>query len=312
MTEPPVTIAIPVYNRADRLGPTLDSVAAQTYRPLRVVLVDNNSTDTSLQVMQAWAREVGAPDFIVDILSESVAGASNARNAALSIIDTEWVMFFDSDDIMADTHVGRAVETLRLNPDADIIGWDVRMHGLGPRPVKKPFDTSDPLYYGIQLGTMATQRYMCRTDLMREAGGWNPTMRGWDDIELGTRLLTCRPHLKIVKADGEPTVDIMCHGDSITGADFTHHLDDLCRACYAMYDALPPQRRYIALLKLAILAALVSRESGGADPRVTEIMTGVKDAAGSAYHRRLLTAAHIYTRAGGRGAARLLHRLFRP
>lgn len=312
MTEPPVTIAIPVYNRADRLRPTLDSVAAQTYRPLRVILVDNNSTDTSLQVMQEWAREVDGPDFRVDIVTEPVAGASNARNAALRITDTQWVMFFDSDDIMTATHVERAVETLRHNPDADIIGWDVRMHGLGPRPVKKPFDTSDPLYYGIQLGTMATLRYMCRTDLMRQAGGWNPTMRGWDDIELGTRLLTCRDYIEIVKAPGEPTVDIMCHGDSITGADFTHHLDDLCRACRAMYDNLPAQRRYIALLKLAILAALVSRESRGADKRALDIMTGVKEAADSTYHRMLLRAAYKYTRAGGRGAARLLHRLFRP
>lgn len=78
-----------------------------------------------------------------------------------------------------------------------------------------------------------------------------------------------------------------------------------------MYDNLPPRRRYIALLKLAILAALVSRESGGTDQRARKIMTGVDDAADGAYHRVLLNAAYTYTRAGGRGAARLLHRLFR-
>lgn len=310
MTESPVTIAIPVYNRADRLPRTLASVASQTYRPLRVILVDNNSTDNSLQMMMEWAREVSAPDFHVDVLTEPAAGAASARNAALGMVKTPWVMFFDSDDTMSPRHLEHAVEAIRLHPDADIIGWDVMMHGIAPKPVRKPFDTSDPLYYGVQLGTMATQRYMCRTALMRDAGGWDPTMHGWDDIELGTRLLTCRPCVNIVKTDGEPTVDIHCHGDSITGIDFTHHLQDLCRACHAIYDHLPPQRRYIALLKLSILAGLVYRETCGHDSRAALIMRGAADAAVGVWQRMLLQAAYKYTRVGGRGAARLLHKLF--
>lgn len=310
MTAPDVTIAIPVYNRADRMSRTLDSVAAQIFRPLRVILVDNNSTDASLQMLLRWADEMSAPDFHVDVLTESMSGAACARNAALEAVETPWVMFFDSDDTMSPTHIERAAETIRRYPDADIIGWDVRMHGLAPKPVKKPFDTSDPLYYGVQLGTMATQRYMCRTDLMREAGGWNPAMRGWDDIELGTRLLTCRPTVNIFKASGEPTVDVYCHGDSITGSDFTHHLPDLCRACRAIYDHLPQSRRYIALLKLAILAAWVGRETRDCDQRAVSIMKGVDGAAPGAWQRILLRTAYNYTRVGGRGAARLLHKLF--
>lgn len=311
MSEFLLTIVIPVYNREDRLERTLASVASQSYRPLRVILVDNNSTDRSPEVMQRWARETEGEDFRVDLLSEDVPGAASARNAGLSETDTQWVMFFDSDDTMAPTHVEEAMDTLRRNPEADIIGWDVVMHGIGAKPVRKPFDTSDPLYYGVQLGTMATQRYMCRTELVRQAGGWNPQMRGWDDIELGTRLLTCRQGIKVVKRPGTPTVDMDCHADSITGSDFTHHLSDLCRACRSIYDHLPVSRRYIALLKLAILAALVARETAGKDPRPRLIMEGVAAAAGVG-HRVLLRAAYLYTRAGGRGAARLLHKLFRP
>lgn len=312
MIAPDVTIAIPVYNRADRLPRTLDSVAAQTFRPLRVILVDNNSTDATLQVMLQWAGEVSAPDFQVDVLTESAPGAASARNAALEGVETPWVMFFDSDDTMSPTHLERAMETLGRHPEADIIGWDVEMHGLGPKPQTKPFDTSDPLYYGVQLGTMATQRYMCRTSLMREAGAWNPAMRGWDDIELGTRLLTCLPAVNVVKAAGEPTVAVYCHGDSITGSDFTHHLPDLCRACRAIYDSLPVRRRYISLLKLAILAALVARETRGSDARPALIMRGVAAAAAGVWERLLLRFAYYYTRSGGRGAARLLHKLFKP
>lgn len=312
MTEFPLSIVIPARNRAARIERTLTSVASQSFRPIHVILVDNNSTDRTYESMQRWARKTETPDFRVDVLSEAEPGAANARNAGLREVDTPWVMFFDSDDTMAPNHVELAMDALRCNPEADIIGWDVVMHGIARRPVKKPFDTSDPLYYGVQLGTMATLRYMCRSELVRKAGGWDPQMRGWDDIELGTRLLTCRESVKVVKRKGKPTVDIDCHADSITGSDFTHHLPDLCRACRSIYMHLPVSRRYIALLKLAILAALVARETGGTDHRPKSIMKGVEAAADGSVHRMLLRGAYVYTRSGGRGIARLLHKLFRP
>lgn len=49
-----LTIVIPVYNRAGIVGRTLESVQRQTLRPLRVVLVDNNSTDATPEVLRAW------------------------------------------------------------------------------------------------------------------------------------------------------------------------------------------------------------------------------------------------------------------
>ncbi|MGN0223934.1 MAG: glycosyltransferase family 2 protein, partial [Muribaculaceae bacterium] len=56
MTNCELTIVIPVYNRATIVERTLASVAAQTLRPLSVVLVDNNSTDGTLSVLQRWAE----------------------------------------------------------------------------------------------------------------------------------------------------------------------------------------------------------------------------------------------------------------
>ena len=50
--KPTLTIVIPVYNRAKKVKATLASVAAQSYRPLSVILVDNNSTDGSPEVLE--------------------------------------------------------------------------------------------------------------------------------------------------------------------------------------------------------------------------------------------------------------------
>ena len=51
----PVTIVIPVYNRAHTIARTLRSIDTQTLRPAHVILVDNNSSDNSVDVMRAWA-----------------------------------------------------------------------------------------------------------------------------------------------------------------------------------------------------------------------------------------------------------------
>ena len=64
------SIIIPVYNRAEKVKATLASVLAQTYRPLQVVLVDNRSTDGSLQVLREFQQAHSSEDFQVVVAQE--------------------------------------------------------------------------------------------------------------------------------------------------------------------------------------------------------------------------------------------------
>ena len=75
----PVTIVIPVYNRAHTIARTLRSIDAQTLRPARVILVDNNSSDSSVDAMRAWAD---GKDYVT-LLSQPRPGACAARNRGL-------------------------------------------------------------------------------------------------------------------------------------------------------------------------------------------------------------------------------------
>ena len=96
-----ITIIVPVYNRAHLVGATLDSIAAQTLRPIHLVLVDNNSQDNTLKVLLDFKKRHQSDDFKVTVLQETRRGAAAARNCGLQEATTEWVVFFDSDDIMA-------------------------------------------------------------------------------------------------------------------------------------------------------------------------------------------------------------------
>lgn len=259
-----LTIVIPVKNRARIVERTLESVEKQTYRPLSVVLVDNGSTDGTREVLEGWALKVRASDFNVRILDCSAPGAASARNAGLEKVDTDWTMFFDSDDEMMPGHVARAMACAQRHPEAGVIGWDVDMELASGKTKRGCFFSSDMLYCNILHGGFATQRYMARTEIFRRAGGWNPDVLSWNDIELGNRILALSPAPLIFKVNGRPTVKTHFTQESITGKPWGEKAESLCAYIDIMEVSLPKGQKWIAGLKRGQLAR-VCRKQGYAE-----------------------------------------------
>lgn len=228
-----LTVIIPVYNREALIGRTLQSVADQSVKPSRLIVVDNDSSDGTYRAVERWmTSQPSDSDMEVTLLSERKPGASAARNRGLAEADTEWTMFFDSDDVMLQGHIERAISTAQSNPDADIIGWDVSQElPNGSRRIGR-FSTHDMQWNNLVHAVMATQRYMARTSLFRRAGGWSEDAMVWNDWELGIRMLQLHP--KAVKATGEPTVRMFFTPESITG---TRRHADRCVRTLAIAEA---------------------------------------------------------------------------
>lgn len=94
MNTPLVSILLPVYNTSAYLHQCLDSVLAQSYTNLQVVIVDDGSKDNSLEICQQYA----AQDSRVDVYHQENQGVATARNALLSNIKGDYFLFVDSDD----------------------------------------------------------------------------------------------------------------------------------------------------------------------------------------------------------------------
>ncbi len=248
--EKKLSIVIPVYNRGEIVGRTLRSVEAQTYRPLKVILVDNASTDNTAAVLGAWRDRTASHDFEVTIVAETTPGAAAARNRGLAMVDTPWVMFFDSDDTMHPAHCGRVMDAAARN-DADIIAWDVNIH-LPARTVKGLPLGSHPIFDCIFHGSMATQRWCARTSLVRDAGGWNPQAYLWNDIELGTRMLVRRP--AIYSLGGSTTVDVLYTPLSITNQPWPQRLANADKVTAMLECSLPPGYSHYADFKRVLAA----------------------------------------------------------
>src|SRR5919206_3407278 len=127
MSEPLVTVIIPTFNRRRWIGECLDSVRAQTYPRVETLVVDDGSTDGTVE----WLRSEPRYSFARLHVQPKNGGASVARNTGIQISKGELVVFIDSDDALAPEHVERAVSVFREDPsvglfccDSTIIGPD--------------------------------------------------------------------------------------------------------------------------------------------------------------------------------------------
>lgn len=90
-----VSVVVPTYNREFIVGATLDSILAQTYQSLEIIVVDDGSTDGTRLVLRDYANR--NPGRII-ILEQPNAGPATARNRGLRHARGEFIAFLDSDD----------------------------------------------------------------------------------------------------------------------------------------------------------------------------------------------------------------------
>lgn len=94
MTKNLVSIIVPIYNTEKYLTPCLESILAQTYENLEIILVDDGSTDNSKKIADDFAKK----DSRVKVFSQSNSGQSSARNLGIKKSTGEFISFIDSDD----------------------------------------------------------------------------------------------------------------------------------------------------------------------------------------------------------------------
>lgn len=114
---PKVSVVVPVYNvNADYMKVCMDSVLNQTYQKIEILLVDDGSTDGSGSLCDAYA----ALDSRIRVLHQVNQGVSMARNNGTALTSGEYVMYVDSDDIMAPFVIEEAVEAA-VQTGADLV-----------------------------------------------------------------------------------------------------------------------------------------------------------------------------------------------
>ncbi len=111
-----VSIIIPTYNRKHLIGTTIDNIIKQSLPAHEIIVVDDNSTDSTLE----WLKETYGDKLI--LLTNKGKGPGAARNTGLEIATGNYIKFFDSDDLMTTNTLEVQVETLEQTNKAFVTG----------------------------------------------------------------------------------------------------------------------------------------------------------------------------------------------
>jgi CDP-glycerol glycerophosphotransferase len=173
-SDPPVTpkatIVIPVYNVERYLALCLQSVCAQNYPNLDVILVNDGSTDNSLAVARKFQEKLN-----LHIVDQENSGLSAARNAGVRAIDqTDYLMFLDSDDALAPEAL-KSLVSLIVDTGADfVVGDTTRMKGvtrLKRRDTRPVFDRSS--FAKQSAGSLASTTLKEHPQAILDVTAWN-------------------------------------------------------------------------------------------------------------------------------------------
>lgn len=116
------SVVIPVYKTEEYLDCCVESVAAQTYRDLEIILVDDGSPDGSGAMCDAWAQR----DSRVKVVHQENGGLSAARNTGIRNATGDYVLFLDSDDWWADKGVLERLAEHLERTGADVLSFNYR------------------------------------------------------------------------------------------------------------------------------------------------------------------------------------------
>jgi glycosyltransferase involved in cell wall biosynthesis len=109
-----VSVIIPAYNEAKQIGGCLSALQKQTVQPLEIIVVDNNSTDTTAEIACSFPG--------VTVLSESRQGIGCARNRGFEAAKGDIIARLDADTIPANNWVESVSERFSIEPQIDAIG----------------------------------------------------------------------------------------------------------------------------------------------------------------------------------------------
>jgi glycosyltransferase involved in cell wall biosynthesis len=195
-----VSIIIPVFNREEFLTETINSVIGQTYTNWELLLVDDGSTDRSIQIAQEFANK----DTRIKSIQRDRApkGAPTCRNIGFERATGKYIQFFDSDDLLLPNAMTVKVNILRKEPKLDfVVSKTAFLNGDGSfeLPDQRLFVPSSFREFLSKKSIFYTPGPLFRYSFLKEQDiCFDTTLVRHQEFEFYSRLMSKMPLIKIV------------------------------------------------------------------------------------------------------------------
>jgi glycosyltransferase involved in cell wall biosynthesis len=183
MTPGLISVIVPCYNQGIYLKETIQSALASTYRPLEIIIINDGSTDDSLEIV----RFLEAQHPEVRVLDQANAGVTKARNSGIAAAQGEYILPLDGDDLISATYIEKGIAILSARPAVKVVYCQAEKFSDSSRKLwkLKPFS----------LQQLAKDNMIFVSALFRKAdalgvGGFSEDMQlGREDWEFWIKLL---------------------------------------------------------------------------------------------------------------------------
>jgi len=176
-SSPSVAVVIVTYNFGQYLDEALRSVLAQTYPPAEVVVVDDESTNETRQLVASVPQRYPG---VRAILSEH-AGQARTRNVGIRATTSDLVLCLDGDDMLLPTCLEQAVAAFAEHPEADLVyGWTEKFGAESGVQQYRPWDVAAT----INNNFIQPSAFVFRRSLFERTAGWGEVLTragGYDD-----------------------------------------------------------------------------------------------------------------------------------
>jgi glycosyltransferase involved in cell wall biosynthesis len=193
-----VSVIIPCFNAERWIGEAIESCLQQTYPRIEVIVVDDGSTDSSLDIIKSFR---GAITWKTGVN----CGGNHARNLGFSLSQGEYIQYLDSDDYLLPDKIAQQVNFLEETQSAIVYG-DVRYQhhlpqgeiyqeeALFPGIAGKHTDFLESL---LAYGCLPPMAYLFRQEIIAHSPGWDESLRAAQDRDFLISLMISNPTAKV-------------------------------------------------------------------------------------------------------------------
>jgi glycosyltransferase involved in cell wall biosynthesis len=205
---------MPTYNASRFVGEAIDSIIAQTFPHWELIVVDDGSTDNTLEIVRKYAEQ----DSRIRIVQAEHGGASRARNLGMQAAQYAWIAVMDADDIAFPHRLEKQLKAAQEKPH--VVAWGSAFHHinasgkilslsrLGP-------ETEERFYEMRQAGhvvNLNNPTVLLKKEIALKVGGYEPNTLAGHDLELLDRMAAHGPILALP----EPLLLYRVHMQSIS------------------------------------------------------------------------------------------------
>ena len=186
LRSPMISVILPAFNAEATIAQAIESVLAQSWRDFELIVINDGSTDATLQAVAAF------DDSRLAVFSHANRGPSASRNVGVSLANGEYVAFIDADDIWLSHKLEVQVSALQADPQADVAyGWTdtVDPTGCVVYPDQRRTVSGD-VYETLLLHNFISSgsNTMISRKVFQEVGGFDESLWAVEDWDLHVRL----------------------------------------------------------------------------------------------------------------------------